>query len=63
MEIDQINDIKLSPQLLNYFQCFNDFQYSYIHSMIENIKKVYKVSSLEVISQILYLHKVNKNLN
>ena len=59
MEIQLMNSIKLSPQLLNYFGSFKDFQYSSIHTIIENIKKAYKVSSLEIISQILYLHKVS----
>jgi len=58
MEIEQIDSIKISLQLLQYFRNFNDFQYNYVFSIIENIKKIYKISSLEVVNQILYVHKV-----
>ncbi len=58
MEIEQIDSINISLQLLQYFRNFNDFQYNYVFSIIENIKKIYKISSFEVVSQILYVHKV-----
>ncbi len=58
MEIEQIDSINISLQLLQYFRNFNDFQYNYVFSIIENIKKIYKISSFEVVSQILYVHNV-----
>ena len=59
MDIEEVKTIKLSTELLSYFSMFNDFEYIYIPSIIESIKNEYKISSLENISQILYLHKVS----
>lgn len=58
MEIEQIDGINISIQLLQYFRNFNDFQYNSVYSIIENLKKIYKVSSFDAVSQILYVHKV-----
>ena len=58
MEIEHIDSINISLQLLQYFRNFNDFQYNSLYSIIETIKKVYKISSYDVITQILYVHKV-----
>ena len=59
--MDKIENIKISIQLIKYFQTFNDFQFNCIYSIIENIKKIYNTTSLGVITQILYAHKVNLN--
>jgi hypothetical protein len=61
MEIEQIDTIPLSIELLTYFHSFKDFPYHNIHSIVESIKTVYKVVTFEAISQILYLHKVKLN--
>ena len=58
MEIEQIDNINLSIQLLNYFRNFNDFQYTFVCSIVDNTKKLYNVSTLDQVSQILYIHKV-----
>ena len=58
MEIKEINYVQLSPELLNYFVLSKDSEYKSIPSIIENIKKIYRVSSLDIVSQIIYIHKV-----